>query len=75
MNAKTGLQAHTVSIVAQAALGRLWLQEEVVCHVSVMDMVTHSEATVITRQASVTVQTTPRARTVRPACLVTMETP
>lgn len=72
---QTGQQAPTVSTAVQAVLDQLWLLAVAVCHVSVMDTVTLSEATATTRQASAIAHITLRGLTVSPACLVTTETP
>lgn len=71
---QTGQQGPTVSTAVQVALVQLWLMVVAVFLVSVTAMVTLSEATVTTRQASVIALTIPKDPTVSPACLVIMET-
>lgn len=64
-----------MSTASLVVLALLWHGVMAVFPVSVMAMVTLYKDSAITRLASATVPTTPKAHTVSPACLDTTETP
>lgn len=64
-----------MSTVGLVALVQQWLAVEAVCHVSVMDMVTHCRDSATIKQASATVRTIPMEYTASSAYLATTETP